>query len=55
MILVLMLPPISAVKRRVLVGDVGIELNARFLAVFEVDMSGEQAAAAGFEVLPVRG
>lgn len=42
-------------ERGVLVRDVGVELSAGFLTVFEVDLSGEQAAAAGFEVLAVRG
>jgi hypothetical protein len=42
-----------AVERCVLVRNLGIGLNARLLCLFEVDVSGKQAAAASFEVLPV--
>jgi hypothetical protein len=42
------------VERRVLVGDVGVKLHARFLAVFQVHLTGTVPTAAGLEVLAVR-
>lgn len=41
-------------ERRVLVGDVGVELHARFLAVLQVNLAGKLAPATGLEVLTVR-
>jgi len=42
------------VERRVLIGDVRVKLDTRFLAILEVDLTGKQASAASPEVLTVR-
>ena len=42
------------VEGRVVVGDVGVELHARFRAVPRIHLASELTAAPGFEVLAVR-
>lgn len=42
------------VERRVLIGNVRVELYARFLAILQVDLTGKLASAASPEVLTVR-
>ena len=38
---------------RVLVGDVGVELHARFLSVFQVHLAGKLPPTTSFEILAV--
>ena len=41
------------VNRRVLVGNVGIELHAWLLTILQVYLASELASSASFEVLPI--
>ena len=41
------------IEERVLIGDVGVEKHARFIAVAEIDLSGLLSAPAGAEMLTI--